>query len=772
MTRWDGATAYQLSGISKMQQSKFEGLSRRLFGIKGLGRILLCLSFCLLLGSVVACDDTGVWTKSKKDCDVLQFPVIKNARLYRETFAKEGAIGCLRVTWGQPALGGLGIMVRLTQDGSLVHFPSSAENTSERGIRFQTPSQAQGQEYDFTLFIMGRAFQSDPGQKALCEDQMKDSDYTCELDEGGECWFSLRFQVESSTSGRIGMPVAGLCQLKVPKTDSQVEPNPSEPTSLPESTDANVPKDGNAAEERPSPEERTGETGVILDQVSDSGEQIGETSHQEQTSERAADQGGSQGVGKITLSSWVKRAGSSGSFDHGYGLAVDSKGNILVTGIFDGTVTFGSTQLVGRSREIFVAKMDSDGHWLWARRAGSAGYDYGFDVVVDSKDNVILTGYYNGLADFGKTTLPARYFEIYIAKLDSSGKWLWAKRAGTNGKPDIGYQLAVDKQDNIILVGSFQGSAQFGPLTVIGTGKGNEAFVAKLDSAGKWLWVSHSRSSGADIAYDVKINQSGEIIVCGSFTGTIVLGSVNFTAPGAKTGFFIPRSGLGVIPRGLPRTLSHRRSTVLPSFFKSALNTSGLAPRMFIAALDTGGKWKWVKGGTSKYFGASAKSLALDGQGGVVVIGKFLGELNVGTSKLQALGDYDFFIARLDKSGKWSWAHGGGGTKTDNALDIAIDSSENIWVVGTFQIEAYFGANTLTAKGDKDIFVTKLDKNGKWLNLNYRAGGTKYDHGEEIAIDAKDNIIVTGTFRDTATFGQHTAKSNNFQNDIFIWKFR
>ena len=46
--------------------------------------------------------------------------------------------------------------------------------------------------------------------------------------------------------------------------------------------------------------------------------------------------------------------------------------------------------------------------------------------------------------------------------------------------------------------------------------------------------------------------------------------------------FLFREAGLGVIPRGLPRTLSHRRSTVLPSFFKSALNTSGLAPRMFI----------------------------------------------------------------------------------------------------------------------------------------------------------------------------------------------
>jgi hypothetical protein len=115
---------------------------------------------------------------------------------------------------------------------------------------------------------------------------------------------------------------------------------------------------------------------------------------------------------------WAKRAGGVSSV-RGQGIAVDSSGNAYVTGYFQGTAVFGATTLTSAgSNDIYMAKVDSGGNFLWAKRAGGTSYDVGQSIAVDSSGNAYVTGEFVGTAVFGATTLTsAGNSDVFIWKV-------------------------------------------------------------------------------------------------------------------------------------------------------------------------------------------------------------------------------------------------------------------------------------------------------------------------------------------------------------------
>jgi len=97
---------------------------------------------------------------------------------------------------------------------------------------------------------------------------------------------------------------------------------------------------------------------------------------------------------------WAKKAGGS-SWDMGYSIVTDSDGNSYVTGDFTGTATFGNTTLVSTAlRDIYVAKLDAEGNFLWATRAGGYHYDVGYGIALDQYGNCYVVGKCSGDSDF------------------------------------------------------------------------------------------------------------------------------------------------------------------------------------------------------------------------------------------------------------------------------------------------------------------------------------------------------------------------------------
>ena len=238
--------------------------------------------------------------------------------------------------------------------------------------------------------------------------------------------------------------------------------------------------------------------------------------------------------------------------DYGCGIAVDSSGNAYVTGYFNYAATFGSYTLTAFVLlDTFVAKLSPYGTWLWA--VGAAGWDFvgGYDIAVDGSGNAYVTGYFNDSATFGSYNLTSfGSTDIFVAKINSSGTWLWAVKAGgTSG--DFGYGIAVDVAGNAYVTGFFEGTATFGSRTLTSSGE-KDIFAAKLNPSGTWRWAYKAGGTDSDIGYGIAVDEAANAYVTGIFRGTATFGSHTMDAMGgtdifvAKLSYIPPKAPVNV----------------------------------------------------------------------------------------------------------------------------------------------------------------------------------------------------------------------------------
>ena len=177
--------------------------------------------------------------------------------------------------------------------------------------------------------------------------------------------------------------------------------------------------------------------------------------------------------------SWATRAGGTG-VDDGTGVSALPDGSSIVIGYFNGTATFGSTTLTssGGNFDVFTAKMNADGTWAWATKAGGTGDDQGLGISALPDGSSVVTGVFSDTAAFGSTTLSsAGVWDVFTAKMNADGTWAWATKAGGTAD-DYGNGVSALPDGSSIATGSFQDTATFGSTTLISAGS-HDAFTAR-----------------------------------------------------------------------------------------------------------------------------------------------------------------------------------------------------------------------------------------------------------------------------------------------------
>ena len=169
--------------------------------------------------------------------------------------------------------------------------------------------------------------------------------------------------------------------------------------------------------------------------------------------------------------------------------------------------------------------------------------------------------------------------------------------------------------------------------------------------------------------------------------------------------------------------------------------------------------------------------MAIDGQGNMVVVGTFsAGNVDFGGGALNGDADGNVFVAKFDALGNHIWSKAAGSAGFQGASAVALDSQDNIVVVGTFRSQLNFGSTNLDNAGTQfaDIYVAKLDSSGTeiWAK-RFGDGVANADTGNAVAVDPLDNVLITGQFQDTITFGsqQLTAASGGDGFSLFVAKF-
>ena len=239
---------------------------------------------------------------------------------------------------------------------------------------------------------------------------------------------------------------------------------------------------------------------------------------------------------------WAKAA--TGPFSVlGRDVSTDAAGNIYVIGHyghhnFGGSITFAATTLpTFGGTDIFIAKYDPNGTFLWARHAGSSNTDFGRRIATDGSGDSVIVGSFQSMAVFGSTTLSsAGSFDVFVAKYDTNGSLLWGNRAGGTDE-DRGTSVALDNSGNFSITGSFRATADFGSTMLTSVGA-NDIFVAKYDASGNVLWAGRAGDAtpidDADYGFGVTVDDVGSSFVTGKFQGTAGFGSEILTSLGGE----------------------------------------------------------------------------------------------------------------------------------------------------------------------------------------------------------------------------------------------
>lgn len=184
---------------------------------------------------------------------------------------------------------------------------------------------------------------------------------------------------------------------------------------------------------------------------------------------------------------WARTFDIGGRADYAYRVATDSLNNIAV---------FGSSWN-GANYDYNLIKYDYNGTLIWQRSYSSSDYDYGYGVGCDAYNNIIVTGWRGNWPNS---------FDIYTIKYDTNGNVLWqvTYNSGRNDRP---YDLAIDRSNNIIIVGASN------------NGNNEDVILLKYDSRGNlypgWPKTYNSSFNRNDEGYAIAIDSSNNILVSG-----------------------------------------------------------------------------------------------------------------------------------------------------------------------------------------------------------------------------------------------------------------
>ncbi len=423
---------------------------------------------------------------------------------------------------------------------------------------------------------------------------------------------------------------------------------------------------------------------------------------------------------------FAKRVGGT-QFENAMGIALDSMGNIIVSGYFSGTADFdpGTTNYTLTSNggnDIFLAKYDSAGNFVWAIHVGGAGEEFNYtDPAVDEYGNIYLCGVFNSNTDFnpkGNAVIATNRGQQdgFVAKYDSTGLLQWVRGVGGALNDDV---YRIDYKNYLVLfAGSFADSSYVDDgLTITplyGSGSADVVF-GKFNPNGNLFWLNTLKGNGEDHSYNITAGINGKTYLTGTFEDTLIFdfGGVN------------------------PDTL-----------FADGLTA-------FTASFSNFGNYYWSFPIENAYpFG-----LKVDHNGDILTCGQFSNfadfDPDADTMTLIAQGSFDGYFAKYTNGGNYVFAKRIGGNGSDICYTIAELSNSSILVSGYFFNTADFDPDvtvaSLNSNGFADMYLAHYDSLGNYLSA-FGCGSPAFEFCRNMTCNGIDEVFLCGGFEQVVDF--------------------
>lgn len=450
---------------------------------------------------------------------------------------------------------------------------------------------------------------------------------------------------------------------------------------------------------------------------------------------------------------WAKVISSNGQFISLPISHLDSNGNIISTGYFEGNIDFdagGGTFFINSFYDgAYIIKYDPIGNFIWAKSFEGSDDVRAKSLVIDDLNNIYSVGNFYGNTDFNpdedeEFEIDAHSFgsnDIYISKLNSEGGFVWAKSVGGDSW-DIPYSIALSPDQNFIYItGYFRSTVDFDPgeglynLSSLGAG---DMYLLKLDTDGNFVWVNQIGGGSGDSGHGVDTDQNGNVYVTGDFRGTASLPDQNLTI------------------------------------------TSNGSDDVYLAKYAENSDLIWIKtfGGENVDTG---RSVHIDGNGDIYVTGVYEGTVDFDPSEnnyfLTSLTDNtSIFVSKYDSNGNFIWAKSlNNPIATYNEYGLNTDSQNYVYLSGYFEGEVDFdpGSEThiLQSNGNRAGYVLKLSPTGDFVWVLHLDGDNESSSNvRSIIFDSLGNIISTGTTSENVDLDPTENTFYTEQGGIFILK--
>lgn len=413
-------------------------------------------------------------------------------------------------------------------------------------------------------------------------------------------------------------------------------------------------------------------------------------------------------------------------------IATTSDGNLIVAGQFRGTFTIGSQTLKSAGQgDIFVAKLSAaTGDVLWIKSFGGTGNDNVTSIALDASDNVYMAGAFTGSVDFGGGTLTATNVDGFALKLDSSGSYVWAKGPLGGPNADGATGIAV-RGTTVALVGSYSRSITVNGVTLMNSGT-QQGYLVEWGTDGSDGLVKAFPGSYNTQPVGVALDSSNNIIVVGNFNQTANFGGGDVTSDNNSLDVFLVKysaTGAYLFQKILGGSSSDQAggmsidandNIILVGKFTGNVSFGGPSPinansnNVVVAKYSLAGAYLWAQpfGGTTAQ--AVATGAAANAAGDVVIAGYFCGNMQMGAKLLSSVGtcptDNDIFVARLASTdGSPVTAARAGGSDSDAAYGVTQAPDGRHFVAGTFKGFAEFGGEArMSVGGSSDAVILGL----------------------------------------------------------------
>jgi len=375
-----------------------------------------------------------------------------------------------------------------------------------------------------------------------------------------------------------------------------------------------------------------------------------------------------------------------------------SNTNIYMTGNFSGTVDFDPSANVFKYtssglEDMFLLSMDLNGNFYFANKMGGTGNDAAKAIDVDATGNIYLTGYFSGTVDFDTNPLGTVNLisvgkeDIFYAKYNTYGALLFAKNIGTINS-EISNDISVDGNNNLYITGTYNSTIDFDPSAAMyqlynqGT---QDVFIAKYSATtGNFIWAKDIGGANGKVISSVIKADNNFVYLAGAYNG-----SVDFD----------------------------------PNTPVKNLTTSGAIQQGYVAKYDVSGVYKWAKPiKASSGITVTANAIDIDNVGNLYVTGEYNGAITFGLSTiLNTSGAEDMYTARYSDNGEFLWAFKTGGIGKDNAKDLFINKSKEVFTCGSYSNTVDFNPSAatfnLTSAGMSDGFWTKYSQSNEFSLL-------------------------------------------------------